>query len=833
MLVACCLAAFSAPPALAVEITVEDHVFAPGSGIPESYSHFAQILGTAREQGATEAFRCLAKLFPELAFGVFKIPRPLIDRPRFPFVIAVASYATESEAIATLGLARDIVRYPALWDCLGISGGQGSSIREINTTFSLRSGQSQWPSAILRTPIAPFNGIGYRRTATNEEVVRAVVAIYTTASTSDIASLIAHYKSLYPDIAFSAISQGRAYYLTVAAFADDQTLRSAILHMRRRGLYELTYSAEVPSSFSQSSIQSPITAVDILGKPVSMPVPQFDEKIVTLPVYTIRHEDLIEDLPTRVKRCINKDEIRFDELASCSGVILSDTTLMRCLLDSDCLGVRVPIGFKTDPVTMVKQCLSGTQNACNGTTIDAPFATLLESAGFSSCLDDLGSDNCNIAREKLSMDCDPNTQEEPCKSHADKVRKITDRVQALDRCLKSGICDGVVPRVPDVEKIVLDEAHRIGTTVNGYLSAAQDGIAFLREAESQMAGRFKECIELRRQGKSQDAEGCFVNLALSGQEREVLNCVSTKRDQPDELIGCITASNPELTQDIERAKCARDAGSDYLRVATCFGGADDAQRLKAAVECAQASSNDLSAGINCVSGIPEDLKSTLSCILGGSDCEDLIGNLPNLGGAQRLSTCLAEASTDRERMNCVMQNVNIDPQVKATLGCLANANSDVSMVIACAASQHVPPEVARATVCAASSTGVTDFALCAVAPKMNEEARIAAECAVSTGGEPLSFASCTAGRLTVRELTKCLQGEFGKDGGCFGPNNDFVKALKTIANDLLHGPGQNNDIVRFLNNFASAVEDLGRAVGDLLKGVGDAFRNFVCGIFRC
>src|SRR3982074_539868 len=73
---------------------------------------------------------------------------------------------------------------------------------------------------------------------------------------------------------------------------------------------------------------------------------------------------------------------------------------------------------------------------------------------------------------------------------------------------------------------------------------------------------------------------------------------------------------------------------------------------------------------------------------------------------------------------------------------------------------------------------------------MNEEWRIAAECAVQTGGNPAGFAGCTAGRLTLKELTGCFEGR-----SCFGPNNTIVKAYTDAFNDVLHGPGANNEIV--------------------------------------
>ena len=65
---------------------------------------------------------------------------------------------------------------------------------------------------------------------------------------------------------------------------------------------------------------------------------------------------------------------------------------------------------------------------------------------------------------------------------------------------------------------------------------------------------------------------------------------------------------------------------------------------------------------------------------------------------------------------------------------------------------------------------------------MNEEWRIAAECAVETGGNPVGFAACTATQLTINELTKCFKGGIGTS--CFGKNNTVVLTLTNAFHDL-------------------------------------------------
>jgi hypothetical protein len=83
---------------------------------------------------------------------------------------------------------------------------------------------------------------------------------------------------------------------------------------------------------------------------------------------------------------------------------------------------------------------------------------------------------------------------------------------------------------------------------------------------------------------------------------------------------------------------------------------------------------------------------------------------------------------------------------------------------------------------------------------INPEGRIIAGC-VGQFGATYAGAGCAAGRLTTRELEKCANG-VGTDSGCFGPNNDLRRHGQNAVNDLVHGPGPNNEVRKF-----------GRAIG--------------------
>jgi len=95
----------------------------------------------------------------------------------------------------------------------------------------------------------------------------------------------------------------------------------------------------------------------------------------------------------------------------------------------------------------------------------------------------------------------------------------------------------------------------------------------------------------------------------------------------------------------------------------------------------------------------------------------------------------------------------------------------------------------------------------------------------------MSWAGCTGGQLTQRELTKCLTHGVGGNDGCFGPNNTIVQGLNQLGQFVQQQLGPNNDAVRHFNNAISDVtrgpgpnNDLVRAANtvanDLTKGPG-------------
>lgn len=149
--------------------------------------------------------------------------------------------------------------------------------------------------------------------------------------------------------------------------------------------------------------------------------------------------------------------------------------------------------------------------------------------------------------------------------------------------------------------------------------------------------------------------------------------------------------------------------------------------------------------------------------------------------------------------------------------CYSQYGSDYSRYPLCMALGNVPGEAGKLLACVEqqSRTGnvtVMGTAVCygAGSIRMNPETQIIVSCAVATGGEPYSFASCAGGQLTARELDKCLTSGVGGDSGCFGRNNDIVRALNGTGQWLAGQFGPNNDLVRTWN---STVNDIRQGPG--------------------
>jgi hypothetical protein len=386
---------------------------------------------------------------------------------------------------------------------------------------------------------------------------------------------------------------------------------------------------------------------------------------------------------------------------------------------------------------------------------------------------------------------------------------------------------------------------------------------------------FKSCVTAPLTKNYSNMLSCFGKIT----EGEKLACLASQSKNEDftNLIGCLgggipsadklasCASNKEVKQDYSNKRnCILNSTNDtnslscitdnlpenQKKTVNCLlspSGASNPtdcldqispniKEVHTIYNCLNNEEND-DIIIDCLSShVNQDQEEILSCLTANGDrieqVQCLLPNNPAVSNVLKINKCLKVGSDGQRSVSSMLANCTdtiLDEQSRQTLSCLVeakNSGNSRSKLVNCAASAALPQEYARIVGCASSSQGPTSFALCAVNPYMNEEARIALECAAESGGEPVTFTSCTAGRLTINELTKCLNGQIGKD--CFGPNNSIVVALNNAFHDLTMGPGKNNEIISAIDKVKDLTGGPNSVINNpsqILGGQNSIFNN--------
>lgn len=211
--------------------------------------------------------------------------------------------------------------------------------------------------------------------------------------------------------------------------------------------------------------------------------------------------------------------------------------------------------------------------------------------------------------------------------------------------------------------------------------------------------------------------------------------------------------------------------------------------------------------------------------------------------------CMRESGSRDQLALCLLRE-NMGQRERAALAnaesCYQRYGNNWQQYPLCMASNQFDERTARALHCLQqnSQTGSVSYwgmAVCYAGPQLgfNPEAIVAMECAMASGGDPLTFVGCTGGRLAMTELDRCFTVGVGDDG-CFGKNNVFTKTINNIGveigrqlgpnnevvrawNDLTRGPGKNHEAIKAVNNFAresgSARENIKREVKKVLPRI--------------
>lgn len=812
--------------ASAAPLKLTDQIYEAKADIPSDFRYFLFLRGAPTKAGALKVMECVKKTYPSLAVAAYEFPSG-IGHDVYPsglrYPIALAAYATQSEARDAENYARSNVDLGRIGNCLGIPGGAASA--DANRTYffgrTIQLDSNQLPKLIKRSEIRAFDGEGKGAFANGGDEARAIVLpkAYTASKSDDLASTLMHLRALHPETNFFAIRISGYEYVAVAARTDVQTLDRAKQQMRRLGLYstvDLQFAAN--DSVEQGGVSLRGTLFDGRSQDIVRPPLSVTATVANLEV--LEADDVSEPLHDRVVRCyggltteINAVNVDLDKFASCSGMLMDRVALTRCILDSDCHGVRVPIRYDVSAKDLVTGCLkSDGLIECEGTTIDRKFKALLKDIDYTSC----GfSASCPAAKQKLAEWC----RKVGADCNDDVVIQLSTRIDQIGACVLDGKCDRVVLRPLQTDDLVAQQTAQLEEAGKAITGVTEKGLAFIDNAQD-AAKRIGDCYSLSQTSGWQDGQDCLAKIGLRPDELAIYDCFKASGTDPVRQVDCMK-SDPRARKSIDLAQCVQSVQADVTQLLACPGVATDPRvaQARAALQCVQGAQEPLDAMTNCVKGVPPNVADALKCANSAVN-GDYLGCLPHNGKEARIARCLAAAGSDAVRVMCVTPDVGLPPAVQSALGCIASANGDSTAMAICAAGQYLPPEVARVTSCAAGSTGATDFAICASGIAMSPEWRIAAECAATSGGVPVTFAGCTAGRLTIRELGKCLSGKIGEPGGCFGPGNDIVKAFTTVGSDLTHGLGPNNDIVKFGEQVGGALRSVSGASRDLMAGIG-------------
>lgn len=494
-----------------------------------------------------------------------------------------------------------------------------------------------------------------------------------------------------------------------------------------------------------------------------------------------------------VKSCYTTGYLTIDALHKCSGYWVTPSTLTRCILESDC---RLPDDDTLSTKEQVQFFLQAQGlKLTDELKINATSVPVIKDAKtLTSAIQDCR--NQAQGKEDIFVGCMATVSGDPVLAAALKCQHNGITTKAVLDCISSA--SGQVDLMKINDCIEGDRQNSIDVTK-----------CLLGTTKTEAVDKAVACFE---SAKSQTTvlKDCVSNLLEPSQAAKV-SCLTKASTDPIAAAACTLPPSPDRNAILKALSCTEHT-NDTAKAAECVAGLVG-NGTELAIKCV--SSNTAKAQvIDCILSDQKELKQAakvLSCVSNGTDPVSLIANC---------SDGVLDAKTN-QIASCVAQNI-----------------SDAGAMTGCAVSSLVPQQYGSAFKCVASGSEAGGIALCLVGPQLSPEWRIAAECAVQSGGVPPAFMTCAAGRLTIRELTKCLTGTIGKD--CFGPSNTIVAAFNTVANDLSNcfsgGEclGDSNDIVMAGKKVEEIIGDLGTAAGDIWNSFtrGDVGKA-ICNLFGC
>ena len=167
---------------------------------------------------------------------------------------------------------------------------------------------------------------------------------------------------------------------------------------------------------------------------------------------------------------------------------------------------------------------------------------------------------------------------------------------------------------------------------------------------------------------------------------------------------------------------------------------------------------------------------------------------------QKVTSCYAQSGTLVEFAVCALGVKLSQAQVNA-VSCASQSGGDGIAFAECLGQNYVSIDEQRAFDCYQQNDDVFGFGACMAGGRfLTPEQQVVMQCALQTGGEPISLTTCVGGQLTMNELSKCLSIGIG-GRGCFGDNNTATALVSNAWQGITQGLGPNNTGITAMRNM--------------------------------
>jgi hypothetical protein len=346
-------------------------------------------------------------------------------------------------------------------------------------------------------------------------------------------------------------------------------------------------------------------------------------------------------------------------------------------------------------------------------------------------------------------------------------------------------------------------------------------------------------------------------------EKRAASCFDAYPNKSEDAANCLLKSTMN-TEDYEAVACVRKPDGaivDRAAILECVSRLSNAPGAKIVTDCLGQAKSGSAATIECaaMAAVPPEVRTLYSCASGlaGNDVDNLVAKCAagSLSPPDReLAACMVRASSSAARVACL--GVRAFPGEEGIIGCAAQLGDDWKAAAGCVVAEKIPGDAGKVISCGVRNGGInlgTAICVAGLDSHLTAEQQIVLQCA-STDPEPIGFAACTAGGLTIKEFMQCREAHAGSSH-CFGENNEIRKLIRALglpdltensegakildmhievyrfqyamaekgvktASDFIAGTG------KALNQLGRSLEDayrhLGDAANDLIKGAGDA-----------